>query len=329
MLYLNEPDLTRIGTDWEETSLVIRRAVECLGASDFAQPIKPYLRYRDLKNRIIAMPAFLGGPFNVAGIKWIASFPGNLDKGLPRAHSVIILNDADTGAPTAIINTALASIIRTASVSAFVLRAFDEVRPLHDFELGITGFGPIGQHHLAMVAALFGPRLRKARIYDVRPSQPPKGLLEPGRIEVVQSWQEAYDGADVFITCTVSPAPYIDRRPKPGSLQLNVSLRDYTPEIFDDVKGAILVDDWDEVCRESTDIEVFHKQRGLQKGDVKTIVDVVHGAMASYPVDQPVLFNPMGMGVFDLAIATHFYEKARKLGVGTRLDEPLQERIGP
>ncbi len=50
-------------------------------------------------------------------------------------------------------------------------------------------------------------------------------------------WEARYDDADVFVTCTVSPAAYIDRRPKPGSLQLNVSLRDYKPEVFDWVKA--------------------------------------------------------------------------------------------
>jgi ornithine cyclodeaminase len=172
-----------------------------------------------------------------------------------------------------------------------------------------------------MVAALFGGRLRKARIYDVRPvTVGPVDLLAPDQIEVVPRWQDAYDPADVFITCTVAEAPYIDRRPKPGSLQLNVSLRDYTTAVFGDVKGAIIVDDWEEVCREGTDIEVFHQREGLQKADVKTLVDVVDGAVSGYPAGQAVMFNPMGMGVFDVAIAAHFHQKATRLGVGTTLE---------
>jgi len=321
MLYLSEHDIRALGIDWTATIGVIEDAVRCLDAGDFAQPIKPYLRYRDPANRIIAMPAFVGGRFDVAGLKWIASFPGNVDKGMPRAHSILVLNDAGTGAPVAVVNTALLSVIRTASVSGLVLRAFDEARPRGGVTLGITGFGPIGQHHLRMAAAVLGPRLREARIYDVREVRAGVDFMDPARVRVVKSWQEAYDDADVFMTCTVSPAPYVDRRPKAGSLQLNVSLRDYTTAVFGWVKGAIVVDDWDEVCREKTDIEIFHQEMGLAKADTASIADVVCRArIAGYPAAQAVMFNPMGMGVFDVATAAHYVEQARARGVGTALD---------
>ena len=320
MLYLNERDLITIGVQWSETVEVIRRAVDCLSDGDFAQPVKPYLRYRNPENRIIAMPAFLGGTFNIAGIKWIASFPDNIHEGIPRAHSVVVLNHADSGRPVAIINTALLSVIRTASVTGLMIRAFDAARRLHEVKIGISGFGPIGQYHLAMCAALFGERIAKVSIFDLRPPVPPANVL-PGRIEIAKSWQEAYDEADLFMTCTVSSAPYIDRAPKPGSLQLNVSLRDYTTKIFDALKDAIIVDDWEEVCREATDIEAFHKEKGLRKEHVKSITEVVRGgAMKAYSPTQAVMFNPMGMGVFDVAMAAYLRDKALEKKVGTILE---------
>jgi ornithine cyclodeaminase len=271
------------------------------------------------------MPAFLGGPFNVAGLKWIASFPDNIRRGVPRAHSVLVLNDADTGAPVAIINTALLSVIRTASVTGLMLKKFDEIRRRSDVTVGITGYGPIGQSHLRMAAALLGERLARVRIHDVRPVTPELGFMDPAKVSVVDTWQEAYDDADVFITCTVSPAAYIDRRPKAGSLQLNVSLRDYKPEVFDWVKDALIVDDWDEVCREKTDIEVFHQEKGLQReGTISLVEAVCHGKLEGLPAGQPIMFNPMGMGVFDVATAAYYVQLAGAgdSGVGTKLDEP-------
>jgi ornithine cyclodeaminase/alanine dehydrogenase-like protein (mu-crystallin family) len=161
MLYLNEKYLREVGINWEQLVDVIERTVRCLGDKDFVQPIKPYLRYRDLKNRVIAMPAFIGGDFDMAGIKWIASFPDNIHKGIPRAHSVVILNKAETGEPVAIINTALLSILRTAAVTGLMIRYFDKVRPLNNVNLGIIGWGPIGQNHLRMVMDLFGDKITK------------------------------------------------------------------------------------------------------------------------------------------------------------------------
>ena len=321
MLYLNEKDILQIGINWEETIDSIEQAVRCLNDKDYAQPVKPYLRYRDLTNRIIAMPAFVGGDIDLAGIKWIASFPGNIDNNIPRAHSVVVLNQSDTGKPLCIINTALLSIIRTSSVTGLMIRYFLKARPRDSIKVGIMGWGPIGQHHFKMCTEILKDTIGNIYLYDVRQINP-DAIESPykDRIVVTPSWREAYRDADMFITCTVSKAPYIDEKPKAGSLQLNVSLRDYTVAIYDYTK-AIIVDDWEEVCREKTDIEMLHLEKGLQEEDTKSIADVVcNNCMADFPEDEAVIFNPMGMAVFDIATAKHYLEKAKAMGVGQNLE---------
>lgn len=323
MLYLNEKDLLKMGVNWTKTLDVIEDAVRCMDAKDYVQPVKPYLRYRDLTNRIIALIAFVGGKIDFAGIKWIASFPGNIKRNppLPRAHSVVILNEADTGAVASIINTALLSIVRTASVSGVMIRRFIQQRPRDRYKVAILGWGPIGRYHYKMACEVLKGKIESIALYDIRPIDPAtiEGP-EKAKTVVVKSWQEAYRDTDIFITCTVSPAPYIDEKPKGGSLQLNCSLRDYKTNILDFTK-AIIVDDWVEVCREKTDIEMMHKERGLEEKDTKSIVDVVcHNAMAGYPADMPVMFNPMGMAVFDIATGRYYYDMAKAGGFGQELE---------
>jgi 2,3-diaminopropionate biosynthesis protein SbnB len=312
MVYLNEEDLLRCGVDWEESVNVIERAVRCLNEGDFVQPIKPYLRFGDKRNRIIAMPAFLGGPFHIAGIKWIASFPANVARGIPRAHSVVILNNAETGEPVAIINTAMLSIVRTASVSGLILRFFDKARRKKNLTIGIVGLGPIGMHHLKICLAFFSDRVDRIILYDQRQIKPDGIDPFPDRkITIAESWQEAYLDADIFITCTVAVSPYINLPPKKGSLHLNVSLRDYTSAMIGFFRDAVIVDDWDEICREGTDIERMHLEQGLTKEMTRSIGDVVgSGFLESLAPDVPVFFNPMGMAVFDVAMAKYYYEKS-------------------
>jgi ornithine cyclodeaminase len=320
MRYLDDAAVAGLGWRPDETIDVVDWALRAIREGDYRQPLKPYLRFRDPGNRIIAMPGYLGGSFGVAGVKWIASFPGNVDRNLPRAHSVLVLNDASTGKPEAIINTARLSTIRTASVSGAVLRAYLRTRARRAYVVGITGWGPIGQHHARLCRALLGDVPHELRVFEIRESARCQ-LPAPGpRVEFTSSWQDAYDDADIFVTCTVSREPYVDRRPKAGSLHLNVSLRDYSTRVFPWVKSGIVVDDWNEVCREGTDVERMHRECGLGPDDVATLCDVVEGSFVEeVEPSVPIMFNPMGMAVFDMAIAAYYLHRAESNGAGVLL----------
>lgn len=322
MIYLNEKNIKEIGVNWNEIVSVIENATKCLANIDFAQPIKPYLRYRDFKNRIIAMPAFVGGDINKSGIKWIASFPDNVRNNIPRAHSVVILNNADTGKPEAIINTALLSILRTAGVTGAIIKAYSKVKALKDINIGIIGWGPIGQNHFKMITELLGDKISNIFLYDLNQiDENCINSIYKEKIHVVDCWQDAYKESDICITCTVSKEPYIDMKPKKGSLQLNVSLRDYKTDIYQYVKGNIIVDDWDEVCREKTDIEMLSLKKGLRKEETKSIVDVLcNNCLKNYLAEDVIMFNPMGMAIFDIAIASYYVSKASNLNIGQILD---------
>lgn len=320
MLYLNEQDIATLGTDWGELIGVLEQTVFCLRDGDYSQPVKPYLRYGNPKNRIIAMPAYVGGGFNTAGMKWIASYPDNINYHIPRAHSVIIINDSLTGEPKAVINTALLSMIRTAAVSGLMLAYYRKVRPLRRFNLGIVGWGPIGRHHFKMCTDLYGECIDQIYLFDLKKIEPDS--IDPKfceKVTVVNAWKDAYVHSDVFITCTVSESRYVDVPPKPGNLLLNVSLRDFTADALNAVK-TIIVDDWEEVCRENTDIEMLHQIKGLTRQDTLSIIDVVcRGGLGEPGAQQSVLFCPMGMAVFDISTASYYMQQALSRGVGLQM----------
>jgi 2,3-diaminopropionate biosynthesis protein SbnB len=321
MLYLNQKDINAIGINWIETISVIEETVKCIEKNDYSQPVKPYLRYKNMNNRIIAMPAFVGGSIDIAGIKWISSFPDNINHGFPRAHSILILNDAYTGEVIAAINTNLLSIVRTVSVTGLIMKHYNNIRNPLKFNIGIIGLGPIGKYHLKMFMELFRDKISNVFLYDIRGID--KECLETeftGKIRVFTNWQDAYKDADIVITCTTANRPYIDRPPKKGSLQLNISLRDYKTDIYDFVSKPIIVDNWEEVCRENTDIEMMYKYKGLKKEETLSIVDVVcKEGMTGFTEDDVIMFNPMGLAVFDIAIGKYYADKAKKYKLGNEL----------
>lgn len=316
MLYINDKDFLKFPISWDETINEIGKAITCIAQKDYSQPIKPYLRFKDKSNRIIAMPAYVGGNIDMAGVKWIASFPNNLDKGIPRASSVTVLNDTQTGIPIAIFNTAMVSIIRTASVSGYLLREYDQFKRRLKYSIGIIGFGPIGQYHLKMCKAVLKNHINRFYLYDKH-----RIHVSDELVTVCNSWQNVYEKSDILITCTSSLDRYIDLPVSGDKLILDVSLRDFKEEALDSFTKPFIVDDWDEVNRENTDIEYYTKIGKLNKDDSVNLCDIQMKKLISFfDKNDNIFFAPMGMGTFDISIANYFYKYAIRNRIGLVLE---------
>ncbi|RKP48031.1 2,3-diaminopropionate biosynthesis protein SbnB [Cohnella endophytica] len=323
MLYLNDGHIREIGIEWPLLIDRIESTLRIMGTEAVSQPLKPYLRYGNPANRIIAMPAYVGGDADISGIKWIASFPGNLARGKPRAHSAIVLNDPADGVPVAIINGGLLSELRTAAVSAIMLREYMKLKRRSGYRVGVIGWGPIGRSQIGMLMAQHGAEVDDIRLFDLRGIEP-QSARDPSlqaKAVIVPTWQEAYWDRDIVFTCTSSAERYIDEPPQAGALLMNISLREYTAESSSGI-GTVVVDDWREVCRENTDIELLHLQAGLTEKDTTTLREVAFGgALRTVPASEPIFFNPMGMAAFDLALAAYYWREAMRRSIGVTLED--------
>lgn len=309
MKFFTENNVKQMGINWNDIFEVIKETIMCKINNDYAQPIKPYLRYRNIDNRIIAMPAFVGGNVNASGIKWIASFPDNINKGIARANSVTILNNANTGEIDAIFNTTLLSVIRTSAVTGTFLKEYLKNND-KKLKFAIIGFGPIGQMHYKMINEYFATNIDEIKLFDLRPIT--KNIFD--NTKITKTWQDAYDDADIVINCTVSKNRYINKKPKDNALLLDISLRDYEESIYKYVKGNIIVDDWDEVNRENTDIELFYKKCGLTKIECYPLEKIFEEGFFKNNLNY--LFCPMGMAIFDIAVAKYYLNKSNELNIG-------------
>lgn len=293
---------------------------------DFEQPLKPYLRPRGREHeyeggRFIAMPAFLGGSAQIAGLKWIAGFPKNVERGLPRASGVVILNSTVTGRILTMMECATLSARRTAAVAAL---SVDHLAPPGPLRVTIIGAGPIGQSILEALAAGPDRRIEDVRLCDLRAERAERVAaalrgcgLPP--VRVFSSAQTAIDGANVIIPATAgSIGGYL--QPdwlSPGWLIVGISLDDCAPDVLLSA-DRVIVDDFGQCCREEKLLHRLVKAGQFsRKNVVATLGELVAGIKPlSNPPGTRIYVNPMGLAIEDVAVAQSVYHKAVAQGIG-------------
>src|SRR5262249_7724217 len=149
-----------------EIMQAVRMAYEAHSAGKSSLPHSNFLLFpENPRNRIIALPAFLGHEeIGGAGVKWIASFPGNLDLGLDRASAVMILNSAQTGRPKAIIEGSIISAKRTAASAALAAQHLQAGKKTD--RAGIIGCGLINFEIVKFLASIF-PEIQSLVLFDL------------------------------------------------------------------------------------------------------------------------------------------------------------------
>src|SRR5213594_2958433 len=125
---------------------IVREAYLAHAEGRCVNPDSYFLRLPDKPDcRIIALPAYLGKDFDVAGLKWIASYPANVRRGFPRASAVLVLNSYETGYPFAILESSIISAARTAASAALAAHWLNgQSHRAHS--LGIVGTGFIARY---------------------------------------------------------------------------------------------------------------------------------------------------------------------------------------
>jgi len=328
LLYLSRGDLIALGGGHSQPYVdAIAEGLAAHARGAYVQPLKPYLRWPGadhIADRIIAMPCYLGGDDAVAGLKWIGSRQHNPGRfGLERASAVVVLNDAQTNYPIAIMEGGLISGMRTAAITAVATghlarRGFTDV--------ACIGCGPIARMQMQTLLEQF-PSIERVHLFDLSPSAA-EGLsrtLKEGFPEVAMlraaSAETAVRAGDVVVTCTVADSPYLPFDwLKAGAFVSNVSIMDVHKEVYEKA-DKVVVDDWDQSNREKKIINQLVLEGRFSRERLHAeLGEIVIGERPGRERDDEIiLLNPMGMALDDLVCARHFYRLAHARGVGTRL----------
>jgi len=330
VLYLSKSDIVKLGGSSSELyTKGISHALALHAKDEIVQPLKPYLRWGGkeghIADRIIAMPAYLGGQNPIAGLKWVGSKHDNPSRrDLERASALIILNDPETHYPIAVMEGSLISGMRTAAVTAVASRylareAFSQVTCI--------GCGAIARMQLLTLLEQF-PSIASIHLFDVK-SEATETLVSqlsqqfPNvKYKMAATAEEAVREGEVIITCTVTDQPYIHYEwLRKGAFISNVSIMDVHKEVF--LKAdKVVVDDWEQSNREKKIINqlVLESQFSREQLHAELGEIIIGSQLGRESEDEIILLNPMGMAIEDIACAQLIYRKAFATEVGHYLN---------
>jgi ornithine cyclodeaminase len=334
MLVLTNADVQRAlrGRDAEVIEAV-RAAYLVHEAGDTVLPHSSFLRFPDRgADRIIALPAYLGGSRPLAGIKWIASFPANVAAGRERASAAMLLNSLDTGEPLALLEASVVSARRTAASAALAARLLSGEH--HPDAVALVGCGIINAEILRFLRVVH-PQLSTVALYDLDPARARRFAERVSaqhadlRAVVADSLEDAVSGRRLVSVATTATTPYLDTAiTDPGSLVLHVSLRDVLPRCVLDAVNV--VDDPDHVCRAGTSLDLAERLAG-GRGFINATIGALatHGAGQLPDPQRTTLFSPFGLGILDLAVAALVHQWALDGGHGLRVADFLPAASAP
>ena len=199
ILYLSQDDVLAVGLSMAEIIDALEVAFREKGEGRVEMPPKPGIHPGDGDNFIHAMPAYIPA-LGAAGIKWVSGFPGNKNRGLPYISGLLILNDAATGMPLAVMDCGWITGVRTGAATAIAARYL--ARP-ESATVGILACGVQGRANLAGLNVLFP--LERVRAYDTDRATAEAfaremSALHALEVVVVDAPRQAVAGCDMVVT---------------------------------------------------------------------------------------------------------------------------------
>lgn len=297
--------------------------------------------------RFMAMPAYLGGRYQMAGMKWYGSNVDNKKKGLPRSILMMMLNDKDTGAPLALMSANLVSAYRTGGIpgvgAKYLARKDAKV-------VSIIGPGVMGKTSLAAFVSVC-PQVdtvkikgRSQKSLDAFVKFVKEELPQIKNIEVCDTVEEAVRDSDIISFTTtvrddVSSFPYISGTwIKKGALISMPSAARFDDDFLAGCKLVVdnskLYEAWEEeypyptypqvqiIGTKFTDLKHDGK---VKAEDIIDITDIIEKRRPGRESDDEIIvYSVGGMPVEDIAWGGTVYRNAVKMGIGIKL--PLWEK---
>jgi ornithine cyclodeaminase len=309
--------------------LGMKEAYRQLSAGEATLPMRSRIEMTDESEVALFMPAAMRGnsanPSGALAIKVVSVFRENPTRGLPLIHGLVLVLEAASGRPLALMEGGTLTAIRTGAGSG---AATDLLARPDAATVTIFGCGVQARTQLQAVCTV--RTIKRGWVYNRTPTKAEVFVAEmrgqgtiPSDLLVAASPKQALDGADIVCTATTSVSPVFNGGDlKPGT-HIN-AVGAFTPEMqevdTDTIRRALVFVD----SRESVLAEAGDLIAPIRAGVVGT--DHIHAELGEIVAgvklgrttpEQITYFKSCGVAVQDVAAAQIALAESERLGLGT------------
>lgn len=271
------------------------------------------------KGVTLLMPAFLKRSRDLA-VKVVSVFGDNPSLGLPTVSALVLVLDAETGVPQAIMEGDSLTALRTGAAGGL---AADLLARKDASTAALFGAGVQGRAQLAAVCAVRS--IREVMVFDPVPAAA-EGLVDEietwrdgPRARVATTAAEAVRRADIVLTATTATAPVFNGDDLPSGAHIT-GVGSFTPEMQEidaSVVGRayVVVDSREAAMAEAGDLI---KARAAIDAELGEIVN--NDKPGRRDDRQITLFKSVGLAAQDAAAAAAVLAAAKGRGLGTVID---------
>jgi alanine dehydrogenase len=294
---------------------VVRDAFVAYTRGEWSMPSKVYVPAYPAGD-FRAMPA-LGGGF--ALLKWVTSFPGNPELGLPTVTGLVLVSDASNGMPVAVLDAGSVTALRTGAAAVLA----SETLGREDAETAaVIGAGVNGR----AAARTFLARGRSVSIWDVDLDRAETVAVELGA-EVAATRDDAL-AADLVVTMTpghevLFPAgslragQHVSLMGADGPGKAEIAVEELA-------RVRVFCDDWEQASHNgdlvhAVEAGAFGRERVTELGAV-----LASAAAGRAAPDEITVFDSTGLAIQDLAIGIEVVNHHRE-GAGEGRFSGVQE----
>ena len=321
MIYLTEKDILEV-ISFDDLLDAIEASMYIYENKEYNMPQRLHIDNED--GTLLLMPCFIKDYY---GTKLVSLYPHNTERNIPVLTGIMVLNDAQTGLPLALLNGPALTALRTAAVGSVSIR---HLTPEDTESLGIVGAGVQGFYQ-AWVACS-ARKLKDIYIFDLYPKKTTElidklsKVIPDVKLHAARSTEDLLEKSQVVITATTSFEPVLPDKEELlagkhfiGIGSYKPTVREFPKALYNLVKKIFI--DTDSALEESGDLIIPLQNNWIKQEQVMTMGRfLIENTHKDEVKTETTFFKSVGMALFDVCASKLIYESAIQRNLGQKIN---------